>query len=221
MLSLKQIQKDHSLISSLAEDEIQKILTKNKGRHFPVVRKLLKQRLNAIKSDDKVESLILNIEAIFHRVANVYEQPNTHTIAIRHARSIANDIHDLPAVFSGNESARSLAARKKNPSYVPCKDHFYPRLWSGLQIVDQIYLYRENFKPSLLAEMLYNFCHVNYVTDEENNHLRQFQTVDSFTTPNKTYKKANIKLQKVQEYMGNKTFESAIKILKQKETKHK
>ena len=162
------------------------------------------------------------MDTIHGRIRHIHQQPNTHEYIVKHGRSIANDLHDLPFIFSGFESEASIAAANDEITgkrYSPCFDHYYPRLLAGVRIAKCVHQLKYDFTHATLVKMVHEFSHVHKVTSEENTRLRPFQRLDTFVSPEDAYNKAGIKLVQVKDYEPHLVYLDLIDILTQDEKK--
>lgn len=141
-----------------------------------------KQRYAELKQQeitkDRKDKIIRIIRACHHRLSHLHEYDQTIDLIQHHARNVSNDIHDLPVIWTGYESKLSLLKRESS-LYKPRKEHFFPRQWAGEKIVRETLKHRP-ISLRLLFSMFFMFCHVHYVTKEENDRLRPFQRFDKF-----------------------------------------
>lgn len=205
------------LINKMTVDQLEAVKEEIAGRRCPKIRQLIQDRYRTLRHIDRIYSLFVHIDTIHGRVRYIHEQPDTHEYIVRHGRAIANDLHDLPFVFSGYESEASIeashVAKKAGRKYEPCFDHFHPRLLTGIRIVKHIHTLKHDFSHAILTKMLYEFSHVHKVTSEENTRLRPFQRIDTFVSPEDAYSKANIKLVQVKDFEPHKVYLDLIDLL--------
>jgi len=132
--------------------------------------------------------------AMYTRIHTIWVATHDDDIAHYHARSIGNDIHDLPTIWTGLESEASIAS-KGTKGYSHSNEHFYPRQYAGLQIVKHI-IEHKGINFTRLLEFLDKFRQVHHVTPEENRKLMKYQSAYVFSTPEIAYKQAGIVLVK-------------------------
>ena len=132
---------------------------------------------------------------MYTRIHTIWMATHDDDIAHYHARSVGNDIHDLPSVWTGYESEASIASKGKN-GYTHSNEHFYPRQYAGAQIVKHI-IEHQGIGFTKLLELLDKFRQVHRVTPTENRSLMKYQAVESFVDPETSYDQAGIKLVKV------------------------
>jgi len=82
-----------------------------------------------------------------------------------------------------------------------CEEHYWPRLWAGVQIVKT--QLRGELSFYKLVNLLEKFTHIHRVTKEENRILERFQQCKSFISPEHAYESAGIQLVRVKEYQPN------------------
>lgn len=198
-----------AIISTLSVEEIDMVGIDIIGKRCPTLRTILSSQKKQIIFNAKVDSHMVDIDAIFVQVMAATTQPNTPAYVRRHGRTLANNIYDLPEVRSGYESVLSLEARS-NPSYKPTPDHYNPRQFMGEHIIRTAHDNKENFNRFVLSTMLYEGMHTHRVTKSENKLLRPFQKVGTFVDSMSSYKDAGIKLSMVADYVGRESFIAAI-----------
>lgn len=109
------------------------------------------------------------------------------------ARIIGSLVWELPKLYSGKASELGLVAlyNRKVENLTP--EHLWPRQYTGVKLLEMFS--RTGFvKESKLLKALEEFCSVNRTLAEENTALKKYQSVDTFVSPQRSYKNAGIKL---------------------------
>lgn len=138
-----------------------------------------------------------HIEAIWFMIKGMLDHHDPISRIPRFGRLIGNGIHDMPHMWTGFESVESIKSRKEKQGYCPTDEHFYPRQYAGEYIMRRAIRDGDEFTMKTLARLLYKFCRVNKVTKQENNRLTQYQKADTFSYPKRSYRQAEITLEKV------------------------
>lgn len=90
-------------------------------------------------------------------------------------RDYANMIHDIPSVWSGLASQSAIRNKLNNVKSKHSEDHFYSRQRGGEEIVTLILkTFGQGRSPTFeeVRAIIDKYCHVHYVTREENNILK-------------------------------------------------
>jgi len=200
--SIEDINSDPSVVISNLKtfsdkelDVLRSTLQCHRGNNISLVRTALSD-LKTLRRHEKRNLKILEpLEAIFDRIAHLHTIKRTGRLISRHARSIAEDLHDFPAIWSGLESSESLIARSRKKTYKPCREHYWPRQCSGVTIMNSIF--NPIFTQLSLAKLIYKFTKVHLVTKDENQRLKPLQKTAVFLHHNKpaiSYRAAGITL---------------------------
>ncbi len=84
-------------------------------------------------------------------------------------------IHDMPNVWTGMASQSAIKAKLKNVKFRHSEDHFHSRQRGGEAIVTLILkTFGQGRSPTYeeVQEIVDKYCHVHYVTKEENHKLK-------------------------------------------------
>jgi len=141
----------------------------------------------------KEQKYVFKVVAIFQRIGRLHEHDLDDKMIRFHGRSVGNDIHDLPRIWTGYESKRSI--EQPCPEYKHCNEHFWPRQYAGEQIIRHIIAHK-GIEFDILEKMLNKFRQVHRVTPEENRNLMKYQSSYTFVDPETSYEQAGIILVK-------------------------
>lgn len=119
------------------------------------------------------------IQAMYDRISALKGIGRTTELIQEHSRSISNDLHDFPKMWTGLESVESIRRRNANPNYRYCLEHFWPRQCSGIIIMESLFEL-PNFSILTLAEYILRVSRVHVVTPEENDKLKIAQRPTRF-----------------------------------------
>ena len=151
--------------------------------------------MSDLKNQDSGTRLLKKLYGLYIRSINIrvvvpehfdFLQNDEHLLKY-HGRSIGNDIYDLPTIFTGSESLKSRHISLQDNKYKPCKEHLWPRQWSGEYLTKHIMEAEDVPELRDIIQLIYKFCHVHHVTSAENTHLRPFQKISTFINPENSY----------------------------------
>lgn len=120
-------------------------------------------------------------------------------------RDYANMIHDMPNVWTGLASQAAIAGKLADPKFRFSEDHYHSRQRGGEEIVRLIIkCYQKKTKPkfSTVKKIIDKYCHVHYVTKEENNRLKH--TMEPGKTWEQAYKECGVLLTDARELFGKR-----------------
>lgn len=179
------------------------------------VKELVRDRITVLNHQMVVErngqKLLDTIKCSYDRLKNVWKDidpERTDEYIQRHARSLSNDIHDLPHVPLG---LMSKTAIKGNDDVT--NEHFHSRQNAGSMIVrtalnrENLYTLKQHFK------LLFEFSQVVFTTKKENGELMKFQKTGVFQSPRNSYEEAGIELVRITEYVIPETWAQVFKDL--------
>lgn len=148
------------------------------------------------------------------------------------ARSIANDIHDAPTIWTEYASIDAVAHRLKQITELnskikePTRDHFRSRQRGGLKLVELIMqCINEDRQPTQLevSAVIRLFRYVHYITATENQHLKKWMgngTLDIKYTHEQAYRMAKIELIKIEDDLFSKSGRKPAAWIKHKKDKY-
>jgi hypothetical protein len=90
-------------------------------------------------------------------------------------RDYANMIHDMPSVWTGKASQTAIKKKLHSAKFRHSEDHYHSRQRGGEEIVTLILAtFGEGRSPTFeeVKTIVDKYCHVHYVTKEENNKLK-------------------------------------------------
>jgi len=122
-----------------------------------------------------------------------------------YARTFANEIHDMPTIWTGFASHTAVQRKLKNPKYKPTKDHFHSRQRGGDELVRlMVKCYGDGKLPQFEAikAIVDKYREVHYVTAQENNKLKHLMNVPC--THKEAYRQAEIKVISVKDLFGKR-----------------
>jgi hypothetical protein len=156
------------------------------------------QEERRVREENKRQTYNDKVLALYHRISHLHTFEHTPDFVSYHGRCIGNTIHDLPVVWTGYESVKSIESRKQDPKYKPCNEHFYPRQWAGGYIINHI-INNRGITLAALMRIIEVFRQVHKVTPRENRILMKYQSATDFVTPKHAYDSAGIVLKQVKE----------------------
>jgi hypothetical protein len=124
----------------------------------------------------------------------VFENPSSY------ARMFANDIHDMPVIWTGYASAAAVQKKIKDSKYKPTKDHFHSRQRGGQKLVRLMIKYFGKGELPPFAEVkkiVDKYREVHYITSQENNKLKHLMDVPC--THKQAYEQAKIEILKAED----------------------
>lgn len=144
-----------------------------------------------MNNNDKTYTKFKVLYDIIHNLKDQWD--NGHDYERSHIETIVGAaIFYLPTnnkTFTGLISEEALLVEKKDR----VKEHQYPRKISANILMKN--------PPSSVEDLISQYDNKygtwNYVTKKENSALRKFQTLEKFTTPEDSYKLANINLKNI------------------------
>lgn len=115
-----------------------------------------------------------NVQSYDRKLAR-YGEHAMGELTLQSGRSVSNDIHDLPVIYSGFISKKLVDKKtgfRKSP-WKPSKEHFYNRGRSGKDIVKKLHAGALTFVQ--LVSLLDKYRQVHLITSKENRKLQQIQ----------------------------------------------
>lgn len=197
-------------IKHFTADQINETRTLFHNKRSSILRDVVRPALDArerelnenAKAAETAKNIFRKVKSMWDRVGHLYLIDDAQDHISLHARSISNDLHDVQEIWSGYESVSIVEMREKKgrvPPSMICNEHYYPRQLSGTNIVNKILTSRGSYSFNEFCADVCEACHVHRVTPEENQKLRPYQVLDSFTNPRKSYLLAGVELMKVVE----------------------
>ena len=192
-----------------------KLIFNKRSPGLKEIKESVRERINVLNHQATVErngrKLLDTIKCSYDRLKNVWKDidPERKEEYIkRHARSLSNDIHDLPCVPLG---LMSKVAIKGNDEVT--NEHFHSRQNAGTTIVRTALACEDQYTLKQHFKMLFEFSQVVFTTKKENGELMKFQKTGIFKSPRSSYKEAGIKLVRINEYVIPETWAQVFKDL--------
>jgi len=167
---------------------------------------------NVVSNDVYLEKFRVLSELLKHNKP-AYDNPITRSAVVR---MFEMNIYKLPLndskqLFTGyisEEAIKLLKNSNQKNGQVPIdREHFYPRNYVINMLFTDWYDYTQD--PQKFMDLYFNkFGRFHLTTSSENNKLKEFQSIDVFTTPEKSYEDAGIKLVKISEELWGELFMS-------------
>ena len=212
---------DPSLVKTLnireCEDFLQDDLVYCKRSNgLKEIKEDVRQRIVVLNRQSYVEAnaqkLLDTLECSHNRVKHLWKDLKDHDRKDfhipRHARSVSNDIHDLPRIPVGLIS-KSAMAGDGEITY----EHFHSRQNAGSVIIRTALACKDKYSFNQHVKMLYEFSQVVITTKKENGELMKFQKTGIFKSPKASYEEANIKLIRTNEFVAPEVWAQLFKIL--------
>jgi len=186
------LQENPDSIHNMSEFDVDEFITQYKGKRKILSRDDVVMKKREFIVAEKLRNTIetkkpLTMKRI-KKIMFILSYPDAVNDVWGLGRTISNEIHDLPKIWTGYQSQASIESEK----FV--YEHFYPRQHAGEFIVEEYIRLGDDFTISYLVELIRQFCSVHKTTKKENEDLMKYQTKENLFKWKKSYKKAVSKM---------------------------
>lgn len=191
------VQENPTCIQTMSEYDVDQFIIQYKGKCKITSRAdILQKKKEFVDAAKLVATVKTKKPLIMKRVKKIMyflSYPDATNDIWGLGRTISNEIHDLPKIWSGYQSQSSIDTGK----FV--YEHFYARQNAGEFVVEEYIRLGDDFTISYLVELLQKFCSVHKATKQENEDLKKEQTKEGLFEWKKSYKAAVSKMVKVRD----------------------